>query len=125
MVVAGCGHNATTNTFELDIVINAPNATAATIDGTSVAPVGGTLSRGFPTGTDTTAVTGQLQTLAADGTVRASADYQFGTYCAAITPLLRQRENFIEVEDDMGVPSIVLDSIECERTDGTGTLVSP
>jgi hypothetical protein len=125
MMLAGCGSDKPPNRFEFDVAVNAPAAASALVDARAVAPVGGIYAQGFPTVEDAALVHGTVTTVNADGSVRATAMYQFGTYCAAITPLLRQTERFVESTDAGGALQLVLDSIECERTDGTGTIVTP
>ena len=125
MVVAGCGGKAV-NTFELDIAVNAPAAADARVDGTvHIPPAGGIYARGFPTLNAASKISGTLETLNADGSVRAHADYGYGSFCAAVTPLERQTERFVETDDGMGNLGLALDMVECLRTDGTGTVVTP
>jgi hypothetical protein len=123
---AGCGGGTEANTFELDIAVNAPGATAVLIDGTSQIPaVGGTYSRGFTSVNAAASVHGTVSTIDANGTVRASAPYELGSYCTAQMPLLRQTMHFVEASDASGNPALTLDSIECEKTNGTGVVVMP
>jgi hypothetical protein len=125
MVAAGCGGKAI-NQFELDITVDAPGAAAVLIDGSvQIPPVGGVYSRGYPNVDDAAAVTGMVQTLDAMGGVRATSGYAFDGYCAAVTPLLKQNEKFVETMDAGGAVVLVLDSVECIRTDGTGMIIHP
>jgi hypothetical protein len=123
MVVAGCGDK--TNEFELDITVTAPAAAGALVDGNVQIPAtGGVYARPYGSAGDAATVTGTVQTLDAMGGVRASASYAFGTYCAAVTPLTRQNERFVETTDTL-VPVLALDSVECLRPDGTGSVIRP
>lgn len=125
MVVAGCGGKAV-NTFELDIAVDAPAATDVVVDGAvHLPPTGGVYARGFPTLNAASKVTGTIDTLAADGSVRAHAAYGYGTFCAAVTPLLRQTQRFVERDDGAGTVTLDLDTVECERSDGTGVVITP
>jgi hypothetical protein len=125
MVTAGCGSKGA-NQFELDIAVNAPEAASAVVDGKyTLAAVGGVYSQGFASVSAAMSVHGTVATVNADGSVRTTAPYELGAYCAAETPLLRQTMHFVEAFDAMGAPSLALDSIECEKTDGTGTIVKP
>ncbi len=125
MVTAGCGSKPV-NMFELDIEVSAPGAASALVDGkVMIAAVGGVYSRGYAKASDAAGVQGSIATLNADGTVRASATYQYGTYCAAQMPLLRQTDRFVEGADAAGAPTLTLDAVECEKTDGTGVIITP
>lgn len=125
--VAGCGNSGTVaNTFEFDIAVNAPGATSVVIDGTeTLPPVGGVYSRGFPSLSAAMKVQGTVSTVNADGSMRSTAPYAFGAYCNAEMPLLRETLRFVEALDSSGNPQLGLDSVECERTDGTGVIVTP
>lgn len=123
--IGGCGSKVT-DKVELDIVVDAPAAASALVDGKQPLPAtGGSYARGYPTIDDARKAAGTVATLAADGSTRASADYSFGSYCDAVTPLLRQSETFAESDDGMGTITLALASVECERTDGTGTIITP
>lgn len=125
MVTAGCG-NKGGNTFELDIAVNAPQAASALVDGTHQLPaVGGIYSQGFTSVSAAASVHGTVETVNGDGSVRSTAPYELGGYCAAQMPLLRQTMHFVEALDASGAPQLALDSIECEKNDGTGTIVKP
>jgi len=124
MMVAGCGDKAI-NKFELDIAVNAPQAASAMVDGAMIAAVGGVYSRGFPAPADAAGVHGTVTTVDANGAVRATAAYQYGDYCAASMPLMRQTNRFVEALDVNGAPTLTLDKIECEKTDGTGVIITP
>lgn len=125
MVTAGCGSKGG-NTFELDIGVDAPGAASALVDGTHQLPaVGGIYSQGFTSVSAAASVHGTVETVNSDGSVRSMAPYELGIYCSAQTPLLRQTMHFVEALDASGAPQLALDSIECEKTDGTGTIVKP
>ncbi|MDB4971477.1 MAG: hypothetical protein JWN44_7166 [Myxococcales bacterium] len=126
MVIAGgCSSNSPL-VLEFDIGVNAPSAASVLIDGNiMLPPTNGVLSRGYPSLTEAMKVAGTVESRDADGTVRASTHYSFGTYCATHMPLLREVERFIETADAAGTPSMTLDSIECVLTDGTGVVVAP
>jgi hypothetical protein len=125
MVTAGCGSKGG-NQFELDISVNAPAATSVLVDGTqTLAPVGATYSRGYPSASAAASVQGTVTTVDAGGAVRATIAYQFGTYCSAETPLLRQTMNFVENVDGSGTATLALDTVECEKTDGSGVIITP
>src|SRR4051812_13603721 len=120
MVTAGCGSKGD-NQFELDIAVNAPQATSAIVDGTHMLPpVGGIFSQGFATASAASGVHGTVATIAADGSVRATATYAVGAYCSAQMPLMRQTMHFVETVDATDVATLTLDTIECEKSDGTG-----
>lgn len=125
MVVAGCGGKAA-SPVELDLTVDAPSAASATVDGTvNVAPAGGTYARAFPSRDEARTAAGTLVTTNADGSARASANYAFGSYCDAETDLARQTERFVETPDGAGGVTLSLASIGCERSDGTGVIVTP
>jgi len=125
MVTAGCGSKGP-NTFELDIAVNAPGAASALVDGTHQVPaVGGVYSQGFLSAKDAASVHGTVETVNSDGSVRSMAPYELGGYCSAEMPLMRQTMHFVEALDASGAPQLALDSIECEKNDGTGTIVKP
>ncbi|MCA1663364.1 MAG: hypothetical protein LC659_03690 [Myxococcales bacterium] len=125
MVTAACGSKGG-NQFELDIAVNAPGAASALVDGTHQLPAtGGIYSQGFATARAAASVHGTVATINSDGSVRSTAPYELGAYCASETPLLRQTMHFVEALDAAGAPMLALDSIECEKTDGTGTIVQP
>lgn len=125
MVTAGCG-NKGENKFELDIAVNAPDAASALVDGTHQLPaVGGIYSQGFPSASDASKVHGTVATVNSDGSIRSMAPYELGAYCSAQMPLLRQTMHFVEANDTSGNPQLTLDSIECEKSDGTGVIVKP
>ena len=125
MVTAGCG-NKGDNKFELDIAVNAPQATSALVDGKQMLPpVGGLYAQGFASVSAAMSVHGTVATLNADGSVRSTAPYELGGYCAAEMPLLRQTMDFVEALDASGAPTLALDRVECEKTDGTGVVVTP
>ncbi len=125
MVTAGCG-NKGGNTFELDIAVDAPGATSALVAGTHQLPaVGGIYSQGFPSLSAAASVHGTVSTVNSDGSIRSMAPYELGAYCSAQMPLLRQTMHFVEANDASGNPQLALDSIECEKTDGTGVIVKP
>jgi len=125
MVTAGCGGNSG-NQFELDIAVNAPGAASAIVDGTHTLPAtGGIFSQGFPSVSAAMSVHGTVETVNPDGSVRSMAHYELGAYCSAETPLLRQTMHFVEAVDTSGAAQLALDSIDCEKTDGTGTIVKP
>jgi hypothetical protein len=125
VVTIGCGGKSP-NQFELDIAVDAPQAAGALVDGTvKIAAAGGVYSRGYPTVADAAQVHGTIATLNADGGVRASTTYQYGTYCAGSMPLLRQTNHFAEGSDASGALQLTLQSVECEKTDGTGIVVTP
>jgi hypothetical protein len=124
MMTAGCGNNGG-NQFELDIAVNAPQATSVLIDGTATLAPGGVYSRGFPSVSAAMSLHGTVATINADGSVRSTAPYELGVYCNASMPLLRQTMRFVEGLDGSGAPLLTLDRVECEKTDGTGTIVTP
>jgi hypothetical protein len=125
VTTVGCGNQAG-NTFELDIAVNAPQATSAEVDGTHMLPAtGGIFSQGFASVKDAAKVHGTVATLNADGSVRSTAPYELGGYCSAEMPLLRQTMHFVEAVDTTGAAMLALDSVDCEKTDGTGTIVHP
>ena len=125
MVTAGCGSKAS-NTFELDIAVNAPQAASALVDGTHPLPaVGGIYSQGFTSVSAAKSVHGTVETVNGDGSVRSTAPYELGAYCSAEMPLMRETMHFVEALDANGAPQLALDSIECEKSDGTGTIVKP
>jgi hypothetical protein len=125
MVTAGCGSKSG-NQFELDIAVDAPAAASALVDGKqTLAAVGGVYSQGFPSVSAAANVHGTVATLDPDGTIRSTAPYELGGYCAAQTPLLRQTMNFVEGVDGSGAPLLALGTVECEKTDGSGVIVMP
>lgn len=125
MVAAGCGDKGG-NQFELDLAVNAPQAAAAVVDGkTQIAAVGGIYSQGFKTAADAAQVRGTIATLNTDGSIRSTVAYEYGVYCAATMPLLRQTNRFVEALDGNGAPVLALDKVECEKTDGTGVIITP
>jgi len=125
MVAAGCGDKGT-NTFELDLAVNAPQAASAVVDGTAtIAAVGGIYSRGFPKASDAAQVRGTIATLNADGSTRSTVAYEYGVYCATAMPLIRQTNRFVEALDANGAPVLALDKVECEKNDGSGVIVTP
>lgn len=124
MVTAACGSKGD-QPFELDIGVDAPGAASAVVDGRTLPPVGGLYSKPFASLSDATGAHGTVETLGADGGVRAMASYELGNYCTAAMPLLRETQHFVESDDGSGNLSLVLDSIDCEKTDGTGTTVKP
>lgn len=125
VVTAGCGDKGG-NTFELDIGVDAPGAASALVDGTHhLPPVGGIFSQGFPSLSDAAKVHGTVSTVNKDGSVRAMASYELGSYCAAQMPLLRQTLHFVEADDGSGTPQLTLDTIDCEKSDGSGVIVKP
>jgi hypothetical protein len=124
MVTAGCGSN-TGNQFELDLAVNAPQATSVVVDGTATVAPGAIYARGFSSVSAAKTLHGTVATVNADGSVRSTAPYELGAYCNGSMPLLRQTLRFVEGLDGSGGPLLALDSIECEKTDGTGTIVSP
>ena len=125
MVTAACGSKGG-NQFELDIAVNAPGAAGALVDGTHQLPAtGGIYSQGFASASAATGVHGTVETINSDGSVRSAAPYELGGYCSATAPLLRQTMHFVEAVDTTGAPMLALDSIECEKSDGTGTIVKP
>ena len=125
MVVAGCGGKAATP-VELDLTVDAPSAAGAQIDGSvSIPASGGTYARAFASLDEARAAMGTVVTTNADGTTRASANYAFGTYCDVEPMLARQTERFVEAPDGAGGVTLALSSVGCERSDGTGVIVSP
>ena len=126
MVTAtGCGGKSA-NQFELDIAVNAPGAASALVDGRHQLPATGAIySQGFASVSAAASVHGTVATVNADGSVRSTAPYELGGYCAAQMPLLRQTMRFVEALDASGAPLLALDSIECEKVDGTGVIVKP
>ena len=125
MMTAACG-NKGGNTFELDIEVNAPAAASALVDGKYQLPaVGGIYSQGFASVSAAASVHGVVETVNTDGSVRSMAPYELGSYCSAEMPLLRQTLHFVEALDTTGAPELALDSIACEKSDGTGTIVKP
>ena len=123
--VAGCG-SSDGNKLELDIAVNAPQAASVVIDGKqTLPPTGGEYSQGFPSLSAAAMVHGTVATVNADGSVRSMAPYELGSYCTAQMPLLRETLHFSEALDGSGNPQLALDSIECEKTDGTGVIVMP
>jgi hypothetical protein len=124
MVTAGCGSKGV-NTFELDIGVDAPNAASATVDGHTLPSTGGLYSQGFASLSAAMSAHGTVATIGADGGVRAMAAYQLGSYCSGEMPLMRETQHFVESDDGSGNLSLVLDTIECEKTDGTGMIVKP
>ena len=40
-------------------------------------------------------------------------------------PLLRQTMHFVEADDGSGTPQLTLDTIDCEKSDGSGVIVKP
>ena len=125
MVIAGCG-NKGANTLEFDVAVVAPGAASVIVDGKAmITPSGGAYSRGFQSLAEASKVSGKIATTNSDGSVRAMRDYAFGTYCAAVTPLLRETQHYVEASDGSGAIVLSLDRVECERTDGTGTVVTP
>ncbi len=125
VAAAACGSQGG-NQFELDIGVNAPQAASALVDGKQpLAATGGIYSQGFPSVSAASSVHGTVATLNADGSVRSTAPYELGGYCTAQMPLLRQTMHFVEALDASGAPMLALESVECEKTDGTGTVVMP
>jgi len=125
MVTAGCG-NKGGNTFELDVAVDAPAATSVLVDGTYQLPaVGGIYSQGFSSVSAAASVHGTVETVNADGSVRATATYAVGSYCTAEMPLLRETLHFAESVDAGGTATLALDTVQCEKTDGTGTIITP
>ena len=125
MVTAGCGDKGE-NKFELDVGVDAPGAASALVDSTHhLPPVGGIFSQGFPSVGDAAKVHGTVATLNSDGSVRATASYELGSYCSAEMPLLRQTLHFVEADDGSGAPQLTLDTIDCEKSDGSGVIVRP
>ena len=124
MMTAGCGSNGG-NKFELDLAVNAPQATSVLVDGTAQLAPGAVYSRGFSSVSAAMSLHGTVATINADGSVRSTAPYELGIYCNASMPLLRQTMRFVEGLDASGGPLLALDSVECEKTDGTGTIVKP
>lgn len=121
-----CGNKGgVVNQFELDIGINAPQASSALIDGTvTLQSTGVVYSRGFASLAAARSLQGTVATVNADGTVRASLPYQVGSYCDAVTPLIRETQRYVE-SATAAAPALALDSVECERADGTGSIVKP
>lgn len=125
MMTVACGSKGV-NQFELDIAFNAPAAASAVVDGAHNVPAaGGVYSRGFSSLSAAMSVHGTVATVNSDGSTRATLAYQLGSYCAAQMPLLRQTMHFVESPDASGAPMLALDSVECEKTDGTGVIVKP
>ena len=125
VTTVGCGGKGG-NTFELDIAVNAPQATSAVVDGVHMLPAtGGVFAQGFSSVSAASTVHGTVATLDANGSVRSTAPYELGGYCTAQMPLLRQTMHFVEAVDSTGAAQLALDTIECEKTDGTGTIVRP
>ena len=125
MVTAGCG-NKGADTFELDVGVDAPGAASVLIDGTHPLPAtGGLYAQGFSSVSAAAKVQGTVETVNSDGSVRAMAAYAVGTYCAAATPLLRETLRFVESVDGSGTATLALDTVECEKSDGTGTIIKP
>lgn len=125
MVTAGCGAKSV-NQFELDVGVDAPQAASVLVDGTHMLPAtGGLYSQGFASASAAASVHGTVATVNADGSVRAMAAYELGSYCAAETPLMRQTMHFTESADASGAPTLALSTVECEKNDGTGTIVTP
>lgn len=124
MVTAGCG-NKGGNTFELDIAVDAPQASSAIVDGVHMLPAtGGVFAQGFSSVSAASSAHGTVATLDADRSTRATATYELGSYCTAQMPLLRQTMHFVETVD-AGTATLALDTVECEKSDGTGTIVHP
>ncbi|HXU72674.1 MAG TPA: hypothetical protein VN947_25305 [Polyangia bacterium] len=122
----GCGTSADVDKFELDIAVDAPQATSVVIDDKrTLPPTGAVYSQGFPSVSAAMTVHGTVETVNADGSVRAMAAYDLGSYCSGQMPLLRQTLHFAESLDGSGNPQLALGSVECEKTDGTGTIVMP
>jgi hypothetical protein len=125
MVTAGCG-NQGGNSFELDIAVNAPQASSAVVDGVHMLPAtGGVFAQGFSSVSAASSAHGTVATLDADRTTRATATYELGSYCSSQMPLLRQTMHFVETVDASNVATLALDTVECEKSDGTGTIVKP
>lgn len=124
MVSAGCGSNGG-NQFELDLVANAPQAASIVVDGTASVQPGAVYSRGFPSVSAAKSLHGTIASVNSDGSVRSTAPYELGVYCNATMPLLRQTLRFVEGLDGNGGPLLALDMVECEKTDGTGMIVTP
>ncbi|MCU1283385.1 MAG: hypothetical protein JWM53_6931, partial [bacterium] len=102
LMTAACGSKGG-NVFEYDIAVNAPGAASVVIDGTqTLAPVGGVYSRGFPSVSAASSLRGTVATVNSDGSVRSTAPYEFGAYCASSMPLLRQTMRFVEALDGSG-----------------------
>ena len=127
VAAAACGSRAAT-TFELDIGVDAPQAASALVDGEQpLAADRRHLLAGFPIGErGRRACTARSATLDADGSVRVDGDLRsrrllHGPDAAAA----RRRCNFVEALDASGAPMLALESVECEKTDGTGTVVMP
>jgi hypothetical protein len=126
VVSAGCSGKEEPNVLEFGVAMNAPGAATAYVDGTQgIAPVGGVYYRGYPSLAAAMKVSGTVETRETNGNLRATALYTFGSYCEAHQPLLRQTERFVEGADAAGTPTLALDSIQCELTDGTGVIVQP
>ena len=85
---------------------------------------GGVFAQGFSSVSAASSAHGTVATLDADGATRATATYELGSYCTAQMPLLRQTMHFVETVDT-GAATLALDTIECEKSDGTGTIVHP
>ncbi|HWE26374.1 MAG TPA: hypothetical protein VHB97_00150 [Polyangia bacterium] len=125
MVTAGCGSKGA-NQFELDIAVDAPGAASAVVDGKYTLPaVGGVYAQGFASLSAAMSVHGTVATVNSDGSTRATAAYELGAYCSAEMPLVRETLHFAEAVDASGAPTLALDSIECEKADGTGIIVKP
>jgi hypothetical protein len=122
---AACGSDSDSTPFELDIAVDAPAASSVLVDAHTLPPTGGTVSQGFPSLSDASSVHGTVTTLGADGSVRAMAPYELGSYCAAQKPLLRQTLHFVEAADSGGTPALTLDMVQCEKTDGSGVIITP
>jgi hypothetical protein len=125
IVTAGCGAKSG-NGFELDVAVEAPAAASALVDDKQPLPAtGGVYSQGFASVSAAARVHGTVATLDPDGSVRATATYEVGSYCAAEMPLLRETLRFVESVDSGGAPTLALDRVECEKSDGSGVIVTP
>jgi hypothetical protein len=124
MVAAGCGGKSG-STVELDVAVEAPAAASALVDGNRIAANGGVLTRVFGSLAAASAAKGNVQSLNSDDSVRAMVAYSFGSYCSAVAPLARETQRFQERLDGTGATVLTLLEVDCIRTDGTGTIVSP
>lgn len=123
MMAAGCG-NKPAATVELQVVVDAPGAAAVLVDGFKLSGSGGVLTHAYGSLTLAMAAHGTVESDNADGSMRATTTWSFGSFCAAVSPLQRETQRFHEAPGATGFV-LTLTEVDCVRTDGTGTIVTP
>ena len=125
MQAAGCG-NKSGSMIEVQINVDAPGAASVLVDGFKISGSGGLLTHTYGSLGAAMGAAGTVESDNADGSLRATTAWSFGNFCSAVTPLERETQRFAERAAGTATGyALALTEIDCVRTDGTGTIVTP